>query len=203
MRYNDQLFALLAHTPDTEKQLLVQVAEGNEAAFRQLYYCHHQALGTYIFQLTASRELAEEIVQDTFLKIWTDRQSLATVNNFKAWLFIVSKNHALNTLRKIVRERALQKQWQKEHATDTATDMAPAETPSYAVLEQAIRNLPAQQKKVFILSRFHHLKYREIASELNISRETVKSYLRNAADSIARYISKRSLFLWALCITWF
>lgn len=168
-----------------------QVANGDETAFSELYYRYHNALGIYIYQLTQSRELSEEVVQDVFLKIWVGREALTEVNNFKAWLFIVSKNHALNSLRSLVKERALKKNWTRDHQFSPNGDEAAIDDDAYTLLDQAINQLPEQQKKVFILSRYRRLKYREIATELNLSKETVKSYLAIAVSSITKFVNSR------------
>jgi len=188
---------LLAPSTNNETQLLLQVAKGDEPAFSELYYRYHNALGIYIYQLTGSRELSEEIVQDVFLKIWIGREALAEVNNFKAWLFIVSKNHALNSLRTLVKERTLKKNWSRDHQFSHTKDEAAFNDDSYMLIDQAINQLPEQQKKVFILSRYRRLKYKEIAKELNLSRETVKSYLGLAVSSITKFVnSKFSPVFW-------
>ena len=174
-----------------------QVANGDETAFSELYYRHHNTLGIYIYQLTQSRELSEEIVQDVFLKIWAGRESLTEVTNFKAWLFIVSKNHALNSLRTLVKERVLKKTWTRDYQFSHTKDEATVDDDAYMLLDQAINQLPEQQKKVFILSRYRRLKYKEIATELNLSKETVKSYLAIAVSSITKFVnSKFSPVFW-------
>lgn len=186
-----------------ERELLLQVAQGNEKALSELFYQYHHHLGIYIYQLTSSRELAEEIVQDVFLKIWTNRESLTQVDNFKTWLFVIAKNHALNCLRKLVRERMQRQQW----ANSQESELLPEETngeEQFQLIDQAISQLPPQQKKVFILSRYRRLKYEEIARELNLSRETVKSYLQIATASINRFVTNRfSLLFWLLFPTFF
>jgi RNA polymerase sigma-70 factor (ECF subfamily) len=196
---------LPAYNVDIEKEWLLLIAQGDENAFRQLFHHYHHHLAQYIFQITASREMAEEIVQDVFLKIWTTRDSLAHVQSFQAWLFTLSKNHALNALRTVVREKAKAQRWSVHHAHMAITEeaafteaAASTEAEHTALLEQAIHQLPGQQKKVLILSRYHHLKYNEIAQKMNISRETVKSYLRIAMVSITKYVTNRSLFGWLL-----
>ncbi len=174
-----------------------QVANGDETAFSELYYRYHNTLGIYIYQLTQSRELSEEIVQDVFLKIWVGREALTEVTNFKAWLFIISKNHALNSLRTLVKERTLKKNLARDHQLSPGMNEERFDNDSYMLVEQAINQLPEQQKKVFILSRYRRLKYKEIARELNLSRETVKSYLAIAVSSITKFVnSKFSPVFW-------
>lgn len=186
-----------------ERELLLQVAQGNEKALSELFYQYHHHLGIYIYQLTSSRELAEEIVQDVFLKIWTNRESLAQIDNFKTWLFVIAKNHALNCLRKLVRERMQRQQWVNIQESELLLEETNGEE-QFQLIDQAISQLPPQQKKVFILSRYRRLKYEEIARELNLSRETVKSYLQIATASINRFVTNRfSLLFWLLFPTFF
>lgn len=188
---------MLAPSTNNETQLLLRIVNGDENAFSELYYRYHNALGIYIYQLTQSRELSEEIVQDVFLKIWVGREALTEVNNFKAWLFIVSKNHALNSLRTLVKERTLKKNWTRDQQFFASMDEAAVDNDSYRLIDEAINQLPEQQKKVFILSRYRRLKYKEIAKELNLSRETVKSYLGLAVSSITKFVnSKFSPVFW-------
>ncbi|MGF7038931.1 RNA polymerase sigma factor [Mucilaginibacter lappiensis] len=172
-----------------ERELLIQVASGNEYAFRKLFMVHHQLLGVHMLRITNSVELAEEIVQDVFLKIWLTRETLVGVDNFKAYLFVISKNHALNCLKKLAKERLLIKTMENNgfealvpETIDTDTDMY------YNLLDEAIDQLPPQQQKVYLLSRHGRLKYAEIADQLELSRETVKKYLQIATTSITEYV---------------
>lgn len=168
-----------------EEELLSKVSTGDQTAFRALFTQYHQQLGNYIFQITDSAELAEEIVQDVFMKVWTNRASLQKVQNFKAYLFVVSKNHALNCLRKIVRERLLKTEWENNLSNIPEYDDSEE---YYKLLDQAIDQLPPQQRKVYLLSRHKRMKYLEIADEMNISAETVKKYLKLANATITSYM---------------
>ena len=76
------------------------MAKGNEKAFVELFYAYHNRLGEYVLMLTASEEVAQEIVQDIFVKIWMDRHNLAALGNFSSWLFILTRNYTLNYIRK-------------------------------------------------------------------------------------------------------
>src|SRR5690606_38854802 len=86
---------------------------GDEQAFAQLYRLWQPALGAYIFRITRSKEFAAEIIQDVFLKIWTSRETLSEINNFKSYLFVMSRNQALNALRKVMREVKFSEDFEK------------------------------------------------------------------------------------------
>ena len=170
-----------------ENDLLLRVAGGDEHAFSELFNTHHQLLGTHIYRITGSAELAEEVVQDVFLKIWLSRESLAAVQHFRAYLFVISKNHALNCLRKLAKERLRQKTIE-----ENAMVLIPEENSGldayYSLLDEAIDHLPPQQQKVYLLSRHKRLKYDEIANQMGISRETVKKYLQASTHSITNFV---------------
>jgi RNA polymerase sigma-70 factor (family 1) len=174
---------------NNEKEILQLVACGDERAFRALFDSYHHRLGTYIFHIVKSQELAQEAVQDVFLKIWTNRTSLAEINNFQAYLFVISKNHALNCLKKLATEQALTAhldEWNYEPQPDETND----ESERYTLVDQAIDRLPKQQKIVYLLSRHERLQYAEIANRLSISPKTVKKYLQISTESITCYIRK-------------
>lgn len=182
-----------------ENELRLKIASGDQFAFRRLFTLYHQQLGNYIFQITDSRELAEEIVQDVFMKVWTLREGLGEVQNFKAYLFVLSKNQALNSLRKVAKERLLKVEWQ-----DTFQDIPESIESShyYKLLDKAIDLLPPQQQKVYLLSRHKRLKYLEISNEMNISLETVKKYLKIANSSITAYIREHIKSI-SLLLVWY
>jgi RNA polymerase sigma-70 factor (family 1) len=170
-----------------EKKLLLNVANGDEHAFSELFNTHHQRLGTHIYRLTGSAELAEEVVQDVFLKIWMSRESLSAIQNFGAYLFVISKNHALNCLRKLAKERLHQKTIEENAMALVPNDDAGLDA-YYTLLDQAIDHLPPQQQKVYLLSRHNRLKYDEIASQMGLSRETVKKYIQASTHSITNFV---------------
>jgi len=103
-----------------ERDLLLQVSEGNEIAFRQLFLHWHQLLAGYILRITESRELTEEIVQDVFLKIWMTRETLSEINNFKHYLLVVSRNQAFDVLKKQLKEQQHKKKYEKENKLSIA-----------------------------------------------------------------------------------
>ncbi|WDF80255.1 sigma-70 family RNA polymerase sigma factor [Mucilaginibacter sp. KACC 22773] len=185
--YNHEPELLIRAAPQHhDKDLLLKVAEGDEHAFRCLFIMHHQQLGVHIHRITNSIELAEEVVQDVFLKIWMARETLAQVEDFKAYLFVISKNHALNCLKKLAKEKVQAKKLEESSLGLIMDDQQ--DNLYYNLLDEAIDHLPSQQQKVYLLSRHNRLKYNEIADQLKLSRETVKKYLQIATTSITDYV---------------
>lgn len=169
-----------------EKELLRQVAAGDERAFSRLFDHYHQWLGMHIYRITHSEQIAEELVHDVFLKIWLNRELLSGIENFSVYLFVISKNAALNALKKIAAERS------RFTDLDEAGDIMPEQPDDYryALIDEAIDRLPPQQRQVYMLSRHQRLSYSEIALRMGLSRETVKKYLQIATASIVTHIGK-------------
>lgn len=184
---------------DEDNALLRLIALGDERAFRIVFNKYHNQLGAHLFRITRSHELAQEVVQDIFLKIWMNRQQLAEVRNFKAYLYVMSKNHALNCLKQTVLEKTLTTCLEENE--DFQADDSFEENEHYMLIDEAIDHLPPQQRQVYLMSRHERLKYAEIATRLSLSRETVKKYLKISSESIASYIRKKliiSVFLFSL-----
>jgi len=176
---------------DEEKALLSKIAGGDETAFRIVFNQYYRLLGAHILRITKSQEIAEEVVQDVFLKIWMSRETLSSIQDFRAYLYVVSRNHALNCLKKVAREGIVQGQTNWVDLENRPFPEETGELDYYSLIDEAIDSLPPQQQKVYLLSRHEHLRYHEIASHLNLSRETVKKYLQIATESITAYIKKR------------
>ncbi len=194
-------FTLMKPTLKNEREILINVAQNDESAFRKLVIYYRPELLYYIFTVTKSRERAEEVVQDVFVQIWTVRGSLPEISNFRGFLFVISRNLALNALRAGLRERLRQQKWQQTHNEEwTVHPNVVFENKS--VLDEAIAQLPPQQQKVFILSRRYGKKSKEIAVEMSISVNTVKKYLQHANHSITSYLLRKGNMALIIALFW-
>lgn len=181
-------------------ELLTLVADGDEGAFRELVTRYSGLLYTYIYKHIESKEATEELVQDVFFQIWLTREALRDIRNFRTYLYVVSRNQALNAVKKMMRDfQRLQEYQQWEKATGPEEYHLKKEL-QLSIIEEAIEKLPPQQKKAWILSRREKLTYQEVAQEMEISRETVKTYLQHAHHFIGKYLMDRMstllLLLW-------
>lgn len=173
-----------------ENELLKRVADGDQHAYAKLFDRYHHTLGHFIFGITKSKELAEEITLDSFLKIWMTREVLVEVKNFKAYLFTISRNAAISALRRIVTERQRQINWAKEQSEQISED-EPDKEAYLTLIDEAINQLSPQRKQVYLLSRQKGMKYEEIATEMGISKFTVRAHIQQAVASILEYVKPR------------
>ena len=93
----------MAFSEEDDISLLTAVSEGNETAFKTLLYRYHSQVYCFVSDLGGTREDAEEIVQDVFLKLWINRSQLCHVQHFSAYLFTMARNQAYSVFRKSVR----------------------------------------------------------------------------------------------------
>jgi len=174
-----------------EKALLEQVAQGDESAFRMVFDHYRDAIYTFACKVVQQDTLAEEIVQDVFVKIWINRPGLPAVRNFADFLFIIARNHTLNALRRLARE--------KKQPLDTTAELELPGVSTEAIvvqrdydrlLQQAIAQLPPQQKLVYTLGRQEGFTREEIAAQLQISPETVKVHMSQALKNLREYFKE-------------
>jgi RNA polymerase sigma-70 factor (family 1) len=172
--------------PLKDNDLLQAIAHDDERAFNSLFHEYHQQLGSFVFSVTRSKELTEEIIQDVFVKLWQSRKELPTVKNFSAYLFIITRNHTLNTIRKQVQEKEKQQALAQHYElTDEAETVS--EDARYALLDSAVDQLPQQQRKVYLL-RQQGLKNADVAFHLDLSVNSVKKYQQWATQTIVKLI---------------
>lgn len=176
-----------------EPDLLRQVAGGSETAFAELFHRYKYKLFGYIFKLTQSKEITEDVVQDVFLKLWQKKETLAELDQFGPYLFRIAQYHAINGFRRMATE-----------ALAVAAIQPPPETGVFNIedqlvakeieqrLHEAIQKLPPQQQLVYRLSREEGLKHDEIARRLQISPSTVKNHMMAALRTLREQIDPHS-----------
>ena len=173
--------------------LITIIEQGNTATFTHFYTVYFQKLLLASDSYVNDISIAEELVQDIFLKIWENPQALNEVQSIKSYLYRTVINSSINYLNR-------QKNIAQHHLklASTITDQylmdLDEESEMILMLRNEIEKLPAQCKKVFILSRFENLKYREIAIQLNISEKTVENHIGNALKLLrARFLNDETL----------
>jgi RNA polymerase sigma-19 factor, ECF subfamily len=181
---------LSANETYNEKEVLLRIAEGDEKAFAQLINKYNGSLYTFVSTYIALKHqhLVDEVVCDVFMQIWLTRETLPSLTHLGNYLFILARNKGLNALKKELREHKRRYCLVAGIADPEEMQRQVEENKALDLIDEAVAALPGQQQKVWILSRKKSLSYAQVASELNISRETVKSYLQAANQSIKKYV---------------
>lgn len=172
----------------SERYLLERIAQNDADAFTSLFHLYKNKVYSVALKVSGSKFLAEEAVQDIFMKVWLKRNELPEIGNFSAWLNTVTGNHLFSLLkRRVAREK---KEISLENAlnlTTPDTDQTILNREIEVILNNAIDTLPSQQNKVYRLIKVHGLKREEVATHLNLSAETVKVHLSKAIKNIRAY----------------
>lgn len=179
-------------TPN-EKELLSRIAAGDETAFRTIYDTYRRKIYAYTLRLTESEAIADDIIQDVFMKVWLNRKSLPTILNFNAWLHTIARNHIMDVMKVLAKARLLHQQWaQVSTANGNNVEETLADKENQRLLQQALNRLSPQQLLIYQLTRQQGSRHADIASQLNISRHTVKTHLVHALRSIRNYLQFHS-----------
>lgn len=170
-------------------ELLREVAVGDEQAFKSLFDRYRANIYTTALRFTNNEWMAEDIVQDCFVKVWLHKALLPTLDNFEGWLYTLAKNITLNVLKKKEHYHT----YSQEEAKDALLRYFPEadyliqDKEFQTMLQQAIDRLPPKQQQTYRLIKEEYHKRDEVASLLQVSPETVKWNLDQAMKSIRAY----------------
>jgi RNA polymerase sigma-70 factor (ECF subfamily) len=171
----------------TEIRLIQALKAGSHKAFDGIYEMYAKRLYAYSLQFTKSSEDAEEIVQDVFVKLWTNREKIKQEDTLRSLLFIMTKRHLINAFHSKINEPVY------EDFVDYKNELSVSDTGQHLEyeefvqkLEKAIKQLPSTQQKVVNLSKIDQLSNKEIAEKLSLSEQTVKNQLSIALKELRK-----------------
>lgn len=166
---------------EAEINLIHQINTGNELAFEKVFKQYFKSLQNYAYTILKDLDVAEEMVQNVFLKIWEKREKLPTDAVVSSYLYKSVYHESLNYLRheKVKISHQQQTLYSMKEETDNASDRIKLKQLEEH-LQKALNDLPQQCRTIFQMSRFDELRYREIADELGISIKTVENHMGKA-----------------------
>jgi RNA polymerase sigma-70 factor (family 1) len=171
--------------------LLARIAAGDESAFREVYLHFFKRLYQFAHAFVKSREPAEELVEDVFVRIWQQRETLTGIQNLRVYLYTAIKNAALNYLAQKARQ-SITEPFDHIHIDFEGAAGSPEQLLISAEIHQkiqtAVEALPPRCKMIFKLVREDGLKYKEIAGILNISVNTIDAQMAIAVKRITSAI---------------
>jgi RNA polymerase sigma-70 factor (ECF subfamily) len=185
-----------------DRLLLLQVSKGNETAFAELYNLHWNKVYSIALLYLKSPDAAMDIVQETFLKVWTKREDLPELESFSAWLHTMARNLVIDSFRKKeTYEKHILQAAAKEEGTFLPDQQLDSKQTAFFI-HQAINNLPPRQQQVYKLSRIDGLKRSEVAERMNISPDTVREHMSKALKSVRAYLKEHLKLLILLFMHW-
>lgn len=180
------------HDTYNEKDLFRRIADGDESAFAEIFYRYKSPLFDYGMKITKSQVAAEELVQECFIKLWLSRQNLLSIDNPVGYLHMMARNAGVDYLRRLSLDAGLQqKVWAGISTTENPTLQKVQVTETQRLIDEAVAQLPAQQRTVFMLSRYEGLSYEEIGLQMGIAGNTVKNHLVKGLKFVREYLGNK------------
>jgi len=180
-----------------EKRLLVQLRDGDVKAFEQLYFSYSARIFGNILKMVKSVEIAEEILQDLFQRIWEKRTSIEPDKSFKSYLFTIAKHLVYDffnqqTKRHDIEAYLIAASSELYHHIDEELAYKESET----IIAQAVDHLPPQRKLVYTLCKIDGKSYEEVSYLLGISVSTISDHIVKATKFLkAYYLSEHALLV--------
>ncbi|MBL8985024.1 MAG: RNA polymerase sigma-70 factor [Gemmatimonadales bacterium] len=167
------------------RDLVERIRQGDRDAFEVVFRAYYAKLTDYANGLVRTRDGAEDVVQEVFVALWTQRERLTTPDNLVGYLYRAVRNRSLNQLR----HRRMVTDWQTRAAAEERSDAPPADRDTEraeitAAVKQAVATLSPRCREVFELSRDRGLTYPEIAAALGISIKTVETLMGRALKGV-------------------
>ena len=178
MIVNEHMFTSMT-IPVSDPDLVCAVRSGDRSALDEIYHTHSASLAGFIQRKVGDHQLAEDILHDLFLNIWSRHETWEVHGELRTYLFSAARNHVWSHFSK---QRVRRDFAEVERAT-AARSQAPRaiEKLQGDALARAVAlwigELPPRRREVFELSRYHHMTYQEIADHLGISIKTVETQM--------------------------
>jgi RNA polymerase sigma-70 factor (ECF subfamily) len=178
-----------------EQFLFQRITLGDEEAFRKVVYYYSPKLISFLFSITKARHIAEEIMQEVFLRLWQNKNRIEA-DNLGGWLYRVASNLAYSYLkREALNGRLLNSLKKKQAIRFSEIDQQMDYKECRELIYKALSQLPYQQRKVYQLSLQEGMSRKEVADILNISPNTVRNHLTRALQFLRHFLSHATILL--------
>lgn len=186
---------------DPDVHFMLEFQKGDKASFETLMHKYYGRVLNFVYRFTGRKDVAEDLTQDVFMKVYLNAHTYKPQAKFQTWLFTIARNISLNEIRKASHKTLsldntfeddegspLEHQVQDEQAVHPVKKMLEEERA--ALVLQAIQELPENQRTAVLLRRYEDLSYEEIAKTMRCSVEAVKSLLNRAKESLKVSLAK-------------
>ena len=174
---------------DADVECMLALKKGDRKAFEVLMRKYYPRILNFAYRFLGNRQLAEDIAQDVFMKIYKSAHRYRPRAQFQTWLYTIARNTCLNELRRnrgqmvsIDEPVASEAQELKKEISDPRANPAGEflQKEKKTLIRAAINDLPDNQRTAVILRRYENFSYAEIAATLNVTDKAVKSLLSRA-----------------------
>jgi RNA polymerase sigma-19 factor, ECF subfamily len=185
----------MGYSDDIDHELFRLLKNDDEEFLKILFRLYYSRLCVYAVTIVKVPDLAEEIVQETFVHFWENRSAVDISYSFRSYIFRSVHNNCINFLKKsdVLRRRSRQMEEEILYHNETALRNFSPEVIDYLIsgemearLSRELDELPPQARKIFMMSRYDQLSYLEIAGVLGISVNTVKTQMKRTLSRLRK-----------------
>lgn len=172
----------------TDDELMERVARGDEGAARLLVQRWECAVYAFLERMLGSREDAQDLGQETFIKVWGQARRYEPSGKFRSWLFRIAGNLARSRLRRrrIISWVSFSPGVHDREGADEAPDAGVERDEARLSVRRALDRLPERQREAVLLRSYQDLSYREIASVMNVTIPAVESLLQRGMAALRK-----------------
>ncbi len=181
---------------NSDEELMERFRDGDTMAFEILLSRHERAIFNFIYRMIRDREKAQDLLQETFLRVIKNKQRYIPKARFTTWLYTIARNQCIDAFRKAKHRRhaSLDQPYRGEPGGRSLMDKLPGKSEDALQrkeaqeitlrIEEALTHLSSEQREVFVMRQFRNLRFREIAEIVGVSENTIKSRMRYALEHL-------------------
>lgn len=176
---------MIKYSTYSDLELARKLRKGDERAYTEIYHRYKVRLYSFLWKRTQDKEMVIDILHDVFLVVWEKREEIDYSSSLTGYLFSAVRNRLLDAIaHEKVKQRYIDSFYDFIQISDVSTDALVRKKEMSALIAQEMSALPPRTREVFELSRQHNMTRKEIASQLGISEQTVKSHMFNALKTL-------------------
>jgi RNA polymerase sigma-70 factor (ECF subfamily) len=179
--------------PPGDRALLQRIQGGEESALQELLSRYWESVVRVTAQLLDSWDSAEDVAQETFIRLWERREDWGLDGSVRGLLFRIARNAAIDARRKRSADERAAAQVPERSQSESPADVT-EQRELEATVNQALNALPERRREVFILVRHHGLSYKEAAETLELSPQTVANHMSLALADLRTYLESAGQF---------
>jgi len=184
-----------------DETLMLAYKAGDVRSFEQLVHRHRGAVYNFLLRLSGNRQRAEDLLQETWLKVVRSAGTWEPRARFTTWVYTIARNLCMDAMRKDSYRKAdsldatqgdgedERTLGEKVPSPDATPDRAAHAASLRPVLEKALAKLPTEQREVFLLREYHGVQFKDIAQVTGVPENTVKSRMRYALEALRKQLA--------------
>ncbi|MEX2345711.1 MAG: RNA polymerase sigma-70 factor [Balneolaceae bacterium] len=173
----------------SNQKLVERIRSGDQNAFESLFYRYYSKLCVFSNSYVKSLDIARDVVQEVFIKIWDNRANFYVNQSLKAYLYQAVRNQSLNFLQQKKQKLKLRERLTKQQELISTEEEDGLNTEELSQkIWKLVEDLPERRKTIFILYRKHGLSYLEIGEVMGIARKTVENQMGKSLQYLREHL---------------